>query len=85
MDVSILQSQVFFFVSSIGFVMLWVLTGVFLIYLIRATSTFSRIMEKLEKDIDNIGDTTKDILEEMKESVVFRFLFGKKRKQRNKD
>ena len=42
-------------------------------------------MEKLEKDIDNIGDTTKEILEEMKESVVFRFLFGKKRKQRNKD
>ena len=77
---TLMQSQIFFFISSVGFVFLWVLAAIFLFYLIRATSTFSRIMNKLEKDIDAIGDTTKDLLEDIKDSSVFRFLFRKKKK-----
>jgi len=77
---TLLQSQVFFFISSVGFVFLWILTAIFLFYLIRATSTFSRIMDKIEKNIDNIGDATKEMLEEVKDSVIFNFLFRKKKK-----
>ena len=77
-----LQSQVFFFISSIGFVFLWVLVAIFLFYLIRATSAFSRIMEKVEKDIGNIGDTTKEMLDDLRDNIVFKFLFGKKKKSR---
>ncbi len=76
------QSEIFFFISSIGFVTLWILVAVFLIYLLRIMRTFSRIMERIEHDIDKISDTTKDIFQEMRESTVFRFLFGKKRKGR---
>lgn len=79
---TILQSQVFFFISSIGFVLLWILVAIFLFYLIRATNTFSKIMNRVEKDIDNIGDTTKEMLEEVRESVIFNFLFKKKKKRR---
>ncbi len=79
---TILQSQVFFLISSVGFVTLWIFVAVFLFYLIRATKVLSRIMEKVEKDIDNIGDTTKEMLEEVKNSTVFNFLFKKKRKSR---
>ena len=78
----LLASQVFFIISSVGFVILWVLVGIFLYYLIRATNTFSRILEKVEKDIEDIGDTTKEMLEEIKDNPVFNFLFGKKRKSR---
>ncbi|KKS05223.1 MAG: hypothetical protein UU82_C0016G0002 [Candidatus Nomurabacteria bacterium GW2011_GWC2_41_8] len=78
----VLQSQVFFFISSVGFVMLWILTAIFLFYLIRATNTFSRIMDKIEKNIDNVGDTTKELLEDVRDSAVFNFLFRKKRKSR---
>src|SRR3989344_2920376 len=74
----VLQSQVFFFISSVGFVMLWILTAIFLFYLIRATNTFSRIMDKIEKNIDNVGDTTKELLEDVRDSAVFNFLFRKK-------
>lgn len=77
---TLLQSQVFFFISSVGFVFLWVLIAIFLFYLIRATSTFSRIMERIEKDVDNIGDTTKEMLGEVKDSAVFNFIFRKKKK-----
>lgn len=79
---ALLQSQVFFFVSSVGFVILGVFVGVFLFYLIRATDTFSRILEKIEKDIDNIGDTTKEMVEDIRDSAVFGFLFRKRRKSR---
>lgn len=79
---TILQSQVFFLISSVGFVTLWIFVAVFLFYLIRATKVLSRIMDKVEKDIDNIGDTTKEMLEEMKNSAIFNFLFRKKRKSR---
>jgi uncharacterized protein YoxC len=77
---TLLQSQIFFFISSIGFVILWILTAIFLFYLIRAIHAFSRIMNKLEKDIDKIGDTTKEIFEDMRNSAVFNFLFRKKKK-----
>ena len=79
---TLLQSQVFFFISSVGFIFLWTLTAVFLFYLIRATNTFSRIMDKIEKNIDNVGDTTKEMLNDVRESVVFNFLFKKKKKYR---
>jgi hypothetical protein len=77
-----MQSQVFFFISSIGFILLWILAALFLIYLIRAMKSFSRMIDKVEKNIDEISDTTKDLVEDVKESAVFRFLFKKKRKHR---
>ena len=76
------QIDIFFLISSIGFVTLWILVAIFLVYLIRAMHTFSRILDQIEKGINSIGDTTKDMLEDMKDSAVFRFIFGKKRKGR---
>lgn len=81
----ILASQVFFIISSVGFVILWIFTAIFLFYLIRATHTFERILGKIEKDIDSIGDTTKDLIEDIKESFIFRFFFKKKRRHKSGD
>ncbi|HTE48712.1 MAG TPA: hypothetical protein VK675_02295 [Candidatus Paceibacterota bacterium] len=79
---AIMQSQLFFFISSLGFIVLWALVAVFLFYLIRTTNTFSRIMGKIENDINSIGDTTREMVEDMKDSVIFNFLFRKKRRHR---
>lgn len=79
---TLLQSQVFFFISSIGFILLWVLTAIFLFYLIRATKTFSKILDKVGDDIESMGDTTKEMLEDVRDSAVFGFLFRKKKKSR---
>lgn len=78
----ILQMQVFFFISSVGFVIVAIFVGIFLYYLIRATNTLSRILEQVEKDINNIGDITKEMLEDIRDNPIFNFLFGKKRKSR---
>jgi uncharacterized protein YoxC len=79
---TIMQSQIFFFISSVGFIILGILVGVVLIYLLRAINLFSKTLEKLEKNIDSVGDITKEMLEEIEDSNVFRFLFKKKRKHK---
>ena len=77
------QSQIFFLVSSFGFIILGFLVAILLVYFIRATSAFSRIMEKIEGDIDIIGDTTKEMIEDMRDSIIFRFLFKKKKRRKD--
>ena len=81
------QSQIFFFISSIGFVVLGLLVGILLFYLIRVSHTFSRIIDKAEEDINNIGDTTKEILAEIRDNNLFQFLakFFKKKRKSKKD
>ncbi len=74
----------FFLISSIGFVFLWILTGVFLVYLIKAMKTFSRIIEKAESSIGDLSDTTKEMLEDVHQSTIFQFIFGKKSKHKSK-
>jgi len=76
------QTETFFFISSVGFIFLWILVAIFLFYLIRVASAFSRIMEKFERDINSIGDTTKELLNDMRDNPVFNFFFGKKRKSK---
>ena len=76
------QSEIFFLISSISFVVLWILVAILLFYLIRVVRIFGRIIEKVEGDIDKVGDMTKEMLEEMKGSAVWAFLFRKKRERR---
>lgn len=64
---------------------LWILVAIFLYYLIRSTKALSSIMEKIEKDVEEIGDTTKEMIEDVQDSAVFRFLFGKKKKTARKN
>ena len=81
----LIQSEIFFFISSIGFIILGVLAAVILIYILRALRSFSRILGKAEKDIDTLGDTTKEMLEDMRDSSIFQFLFRKKSKQKSRN
>lgn len=81
-----MQSQVFFFISSVGFVILSILVAVLMYYLIRAAKTFERIMAKLERDIENIGDATAEMLDDLRESSLFRFFVKRvKKKKKAKD
>ncbi len=77
-----LQMYIFFFISSVGFVVLFVFVSVLLFYSIRAARTFSEILDKVDKSVDEIGDTTKDIIEDMRDSFLFNLIFKKKRRSR---
>lgn len=73
---ALLQSQIFFFTSSVGFIILGVMAGVFLYYLIITMQAFSRIILRIESDIENIGDTTREMIDDLRDSSIFRFIFG---------
>lgn len=81
---TLLQSQIFFFISSIGFIFLAIMAGVFLYYLIIAMKAFSRIILKIESDIENIGDITKEMMQDLRDSSVFRFIFGQRKVGRSR-
>jgi hypothetical protein len=51
---------------------------VLLVYLIRISRTFNKIIERAERDIDEIGDITKEMLEEVKDSTLFHLFFKKR-------
>lgn len=79
---NIMQADIFFFISSIGFVLLWIMMIVLLFYFIKATRTFSRIMENVEEDIDSLGDTTKEMLNDVRDSMIFNFIFKKRKRSK---
>lgn len=76
------EAQIFFVISSVGFVILWVFVAVLLFYLIRITKTFDRIIGKAEEDINKVGDVTREMFEDMRDSAVWGLLFRKKKKNR---
>ncbi|OHA86400.1 MAG: hypothetical protein A2123_00620 [Candidatus Zambryskibacteria bacterium GWB1_40_5] len=63
-----------------GFVVLGVLVLIILIYVLDAVKVVSRILKKAEKDINSVGDITKEIIDNILGSRVFQFLFKIKRK-----
>jgi uncharacterized membrane protein len=78
---TLLHADIFFFIATIGFVVIFILVMIALIYLILLFKTIHRISLKIEKDIDTIGDTAKNFIMQLWESTIFSWLFGKKRKK----
>jgi len=77
------QSEIFFVIASIGFVLLWIMIGIVLFYLIRAMRTIDRLIERAEKEVDTISDATKELIDEVRDSTIFHFLFKKKKTRKN--
>jgi hypothetical protein len=76
------EVQVFFIISSVGFVALWVFVAVLLYYLIKITRIFHRIIEKAESDINKVGDVTREMFEDMKDSAAWNLIFRRKKSRR---
>ncbi len=77
-----MHSDIFFFISSVGFIVLGILLTIVLIYLIRVTRSFMHILEKIEASVETIGDTTMELIDDMRDNVFFKMLFPAKKKQR---
>jgi uncharacterized protein YoxC len=77
------HADIFFLVSTIGFIIIFILLAAVLIYLIRLLNSVARISKKIEKDIDNIGDTAKNFIMQLSDSTIFSWIFGTKKKRKN--
>ncbi len=82
---SIINANIFFFISSVGFIILGILAIILMIKILQITTVFSRIIKRAEHDIDSLGDITREMLEEMHNSLLFRFLFKGPSKKAKRD
>ncbi len=79
---SLIQADIFFFISSIAFVILGILAVIVLVYVIKVLHSFMRILERVEESMDSIGDATMELIDEMRDNMFFRMLFPAKKKPR---
>ncbi len=57
--------------------------AILLIYILRAFNKLLKILDKVEREIDSIGDLTKETIDDIRDSNIFRFLFGKSKKKKS--
>ncbi len=81
---SIIHADIFFFVSTIAVIIFSVLLLIAIYYLRETLANMRDISRTLKKGVDNAADHVEDVFEDVEESKVFKFLFGKKKKVRAK-
>jgi len=74
------NSEIFFFISSIGFVVLFGFVSILIFYLVKATRSFTHLMEKIGDNVDTVGDAGRDLIDDMRNSTAFRLLFKPRKK-----
>lgn len=74
------MAETFFLISSVGFIILFIILATLLYYLIRAVRSFNELTDKIERSIDTVGDASRDLIDDMRNSMAFRLLFKGRRK-----
>ncbi len=73
------NADIFFMISSVGFVVLFIMVALLLYYLIKAVRAWKELTEKIEKNVESVGFAGMELIEDMRDSAAFRFLFRPKR------
>jgi large-conductance mechanosensitive channel len=77
---SLAYSEIFFLVSTIGFVIVAAIIFVLIAHLIKAVRTFNSLAEKLDNEIDNLGDTAQVLVDDIRDSFIYKMIFSPKRR-----
>lgn len=74
------HADIFFIISSVGFIVLFIVLAILLYYLIKAVRAFKELTEKIERNVDSVGYAGRELIDEMRNSAAFRLLFRPKRR-----
>lgn len=74
--------DLFFIISTIGFIIMWALFVVFLVYLIKIARIFHSISQNFKHKIDTFSDSTQEIIDDIQKSSFYRLFFGSKTKKK---
>lgn len=77
---TVIHADIFFVISSIGFSILFAIGIVAALYIVSILKSIRRISQKLESDVQSLSIEAKSFFGDIQESVVYRMIFGKKRK-----
>lgn len=79
---SILKSEIFFFISSVSIIIITIIMVVVGIYVIKIMRNFSHISDRLKETVDGAAASLEEVGNDIKESSVFSFFFGKKKRKK---
>jgi len=80
---TLIQADIFFFISAVGTIILTILAAVALYYLIRILRDFSNISDTLKRGVDKASGHMDELVDMLMSNALFRFFFGKKRTRKN--
>ncbi|MBP9714888.1 MAG: hypothetical protein KBD52_00130 [Candidatus Pacebacteria bacterium] len=79
---SILQADIFFFISTIAVVIFSVLLVVVIYYLRETLQNFRDISRILKNGVNNASEKVGDAFSDVEDSAVYKFIFGKKKRNK---
>lgn len=79
MNDSLLKADIFFIITSISVIAFSVCMIVAFIYLAQALRSFKRLADILSKNANGVGEEVKDLVQDIRQSTIFSFLFHKKK------
>lgn len=81
---SLIQADIFFFISSISFIILTVLLSIALFYFIKTGKNLFFLSEKLKNHFQNTEEYFFNLKENLENNPILRFLFPIKAKNNKK-
>lgn len=76
-----MKADIFFFVTTIAVVLITVGIIFAFFHLAKFIATCNRIAKNVELKAEEIGDEAKELIEDVRESFIFRLLFPKAKKK----
>ena len=77
------HANTFFLISSIGFVIVFILIAIALIYLISVFKRVNGLAKHVEENAESISEDAREFILDIRNSPVLKFLFGRKRARKS--
>lgn len=77
---TLLHADIFFFIATIGFALITICLLICFIYIIGIFRNVKRITVKIEAGMSAVETETREMVEDLRDSMAFRMLFGTKAK-----
>jgi hypothetical protein len=81
---SLVQADIFFFITSIAVIICTIVFIVTGYYVIKTMKNISRISESLKNTVESAESELADISNHVRDSALFTFIFGKRKKSKKK-
>jgi len=78
---TLIQANIFFFITSISVLAISFFVILLVIRLRKLVGSLHDLVDKLKNTSDYVGDEAKEIMEDIKQSPVFRLLFPRRKKR----
>lgn len=79
---TLIQANIFFFITSLAVIAVSFFVVLLLIRLRRLFKSLNNLVDKLNNTADFVSDEAKDLMSDIKESAAFRFIFPKSKKRK---